>query len=104
MTNARSTSSAEDICAYNDIDDSLLTNIGYGVWGFGVVEYDRQACMREAVRLYGRHFGVEISEVAYDRNGRLIAGYISLHVTGGRRDLSEFWRLHEALSFEVAKA
>ncbi|HEX2600088.1 MAG TPA: hypothetical protein VHL05_15015 [Terriglobales bacterium] len=100
MTNRR----GEIDVPFRDLDDTLLTNIGNGFLSFGKADYDRQACIREAVRLYGRDFGVRIEETAYDRNGYLIPGYISLHVIGRRRDLSTFWRLHDALSFEVAKA
>jgi hypothetical protein len=71
----------------------------------GWLDYNRFDVMREAVRLYGEHFRVRLSEDAYDRSGNRIGGALALHRTHrGWYDLSAFWRCHEAIAMECAKA
>lgn len=91
----------QDDCPENA---TLVTNICTERLSLDWLDYNRFDVMREAVRLYGKHFGLRLTEQAFARNGQPMSNSLALHRTGPRCDLSTFWRLHEAIGMECAKA
>jgi len=87
---------------------NLITNVTSaelsGVW----IEYNRYEVMRETVRLYGEHFGVYLSEQAFDVHGNQIPNAIGLYTHEAYKDrpidLQVFWACHQYLAMEAAKA